>query len=87
MIADAIKPSLSMPTVNVCHRHITSFRRSRAMNNNKINISHIYKFLLICKNNQTSETSNGHKSIDQIGREIKRVGTIVHFTQISHGNV
>lgn len=30
---------------------------------------------------------NGHKLIDQIGREIKRVGTIVHFTQISHGNV
>ena len=36
MIADAIKPSLSMPSVNVCHRHIASFRCGRAMNNNKI---------------------------------------------------
>lgn len=31
--------------------------------------------------------SNGHKSIDQIGRKIKRVRPIVHFSQISHGDV
>lgn len=40
MIADTSEPSLSVPQVNLIDRHITSFRRSRAMHYYLVNSSH-----------------------------------------------